>query len=56
MDALKKSPTDRGARPQVKKGKKRIKGQREMLLPIASKKGKEVSKPDARPATRRKAG
>jgi DNA end-binding protein Ku len=56
MDALKKSIADKGARPEAKKGKKRIEGQREMLLPIAGKKGKEVSKPDARPATRRKTG
>jgi DNA end-binding protein Ku len=58
MDALKKSvAADRGARPQAKKGKKRIEGQREMLLPITGKKGKEAAKPVARTATRqRKAG
>jgi DNA end-binding protein Ku len=56
MDALKKSIADKGARPAAKKGKKRIEGQREMLLPIAGKKGKEAAKPEARPATRRKAG
>ena len=56
MDALKKSIADKGARPQAKKAKKRIEGQREMLLPIAGKKGKEASKPEARPATRRRAG
>jgi DNA end-binding protein Ku len=56
MDALKKSIADKGARPQAKKGKKRIEGQREMLLPITGKKGKEAAKPEARPATRRKAG
>lgn len=58
MDALKKSvASDKGARPQAKKGKKRIEGQREMLLPIAGKKGKEAAKPIARGATRqRKAG
>jgi DNA end-binding protein Ku len=58
MDALKKSiASDKGARPQAKKSKKRIEGQREMLLPIAGKKGKEVAKPVARSATRqRKAG
>ncbi len=56
MDALKKSIADKGARPQAKRGKKRIEGQREMLLPIAGKKGKEATKPEARPATRRKAG
>ena len=58
MDALKKSvAADKGARPQAKKGKKRIEGQREMLLPIAGKKGKEAGKPVARTAPRqRKAG
>jgi DNA end-binding protein Ku len=56
MDALRKSIADKGARPDAKKGKKRIEGQREMLLPIAGKKGKEASKHEARPATRRKTG
>jgi len=56
MDALKKSIADKGARPQAKKGRKRIEGQREMLLPITGKKGKEAAKPDVRRATRRKAG
>ena len=58
MDALKKSvASDKGARPQAKKGKKRIEGQREMLLPIAGRKGKEAARPVARAATRqRKAG
>ena len=56
MDALKKSlATDKGARSQAKKGKKRIEGQREMLLPIAGKKPKDVAKPVARPAARRRA-
>ena len=55
MDALKKSvAADRGARPQAKKGKKRIEGQREMLLPISGKKGKEIAKPATRTATRQK--
>jgi DNA end-binding protein Ku len=57
MDALKKSlAADKGARPQAqpKKGKKRIEGQREMLLPIAGKKDKEAAKPVARPAARQK--
>jgi len=55
MDALKKSvAADKGVRPQAKKGKKRIEGQREMLLPIAGKKGKEAAKPVARTATRQK--
>jgi DNA end-binding protein Ku len=63
MDALRQSvKRDRSGAPQkavrsqAKKGKKRIEGQREMLLPITGKKGKEASKPAARPATRRKAG
>jgi DNA end-binding protein Ku len=58
MDALKKSlAADKGARPQAqpKKGKKRIEGQREMLLPIAGKKGKDVAKPVARTAARKRA-
>jgi DNA end-binding protein Ku len=55
MDALKKSlAADKGARPQAKKGKKRIEGQREMLLPIAGKKGKDIAKPIARTAARQK--
>jgi DNA end-binding protein Ku len=55
MDALKKSlAADKGARPQAKKGKKRIEGQREMLLPIAGKKGKEAARPVARTAARQK--
>jgi DNA end-binding protein Ku len=58
MDALKKSlAADKGARPQAqpKRGKKRIEGQREMLLPIAGKKGKDVAKPVARTAARKRA-
>ncbi len=55
MDALKKSLAgDKGARPQAKKGKKRIEGQGEMLLPIAGKKGKDIAKPVVRPAARQK--
>jgi DNA end-binding protein Ku len=57
MDALRKSvASDKSARPQAKKGKKRVEGQREMLLPIAGKKGKEVAKPEVRPARQKKAG
>jgi DNA end-binding protein Ku len=58
MDALKKSvAADRGVRPQAKMSKKRVEGQREMLLPITGKKGKEAAKPVARNSTRqRKAG
>ena len=58
MDALKKSlAADKSARPQAqpKRGKKRIEGQREMLLPIAGKKGKDVAKPVARSAARKRA-
>ena len=58
MDALKKSlAADKGARPQAqpKRGKKRIEGQREMLLPIAGKKGKDVAKPVARAVARKRA-
>jgi DNA end-binding protein Ku len=55
MDALKKSvAADKGAQPRMKKGKKRIEGQREMVLPITGKKGKEAAKPVARTATRQK--
>jgi DNA end-binding protein Ku len=55
MDALKKSlAADKSARPQAKKGKKRIEGQREMLLPIAGKKGKEAARPVVRTAARQK--
>jgi len=55
MDALRKSvAADKGARPQAKRGKKGIEGQREMLLPISGKKGKEIEKPATRTATRQK--
>ena len=55
MDALKMSvAANKGVRPRAKKGKKRTEGQREMLLPIAGKKGKEAAKPVARTATRQK--
>jgi DNA end-binding protein Ku len=60
MDALRKSLKAEGERPAArpaKKGRKRIEGQREMLLPIAGKKAKEAPvKRAARPAARRKAG
>ena len=65
MDALRRSvETGKGksakaAAPKsaaAKKGKKRAEGQREMLLPIAGKKGKEAAKETAKPAARRKAG
>ena len=55
MDALKKSvAADKDARPRAKKGRKRIEGQREMLLAISGKKDKEAAKPVARTATRHK--
>jgi DNA end-binding protein Ku len=56
MDALRQSVrAEKGARPQAKKGKKRIEGQREMLLSIAGKKTKEVAaKPAVRPGARQK--
>ena len=55
MDALKKSvAADKDARPRAKKGRKRIEGQREMLLAISGKKDKEIAKPAIRTATRQK--
>jgi DNA end-binding protein Ku len=54
MDALRRSIAQkkRGSAPP-KKGRKRIEGQAEMLLPIPGKKGKEVAaKPAARPSAR----
>jgi DNA end-binding protein Ku len=63
MDALRQSiaagrrtpATEKAAAP--KKGKKRVEGQREMLLPIEGKKTKEQKKPAARSAGKqRKAG
>ncbi len=57
MDALRKSVRAEGRLPAAKKGKKRIEGQREMLLPITGKKGKETAKPVAKSGARhRKAG
>jgi len=53
MDALRRSVGQEKRTPaSAKKGRKRIAGQTEMLLPIAGKKGKEVAA--ARPAGRRK--
>jgi DNA end-binding protein Ku len=63
MDALRQSiaagrrtpATEKAAAP--KKGKKRVEGQREMLLPIEGKKTKDAKKPAARSAGKqRKAG
>jgi DNA end-binding protein Ku len=60
MDALRKSLKAEGERPAARSGKKsrkRVDGQREMLLPIPGKKAKEAPvKRAARPAARRKAG
>jgi DNA end-binding protein Ku len=53
MDALRRSIA--GEKKAAPKGKKRIPGQGEMLLPIAGKKGKEVgAKSVARPTSRQK--
>jgi DNA end-binding protein Ku len=63
MDALRQSVQAAGgkqsnaARAKTKKGKKRIEGQREMLLPIPGKKDKEAARSTARPSSRyRKTG
>jgi DNA end-binding protein Ku len=53
MDALRRSVAqEKRVTPGPKKGRKRIAGQTEMLLPIAGKKGREVAA--ARPVGRRK--
>jgi DNA end-binding protein Ku len=58
MDALRNSLKTEDGRPSArpaKKGRKRIEGQREMLLPIPGKKGKELPiKRATRPNARRK--
>jgi len=54
MDALRRSVQEEKP-AKVKKGKKRIPGQGEILLPIAGKK-KEAAKDVKKPAVRRKAG
>ena len=56
MEALRRSITqDKRAPAAPKKGRKRIEGQAEMLLPIPGKKGKEVAtKPTARLSARQK--
>lgn len=55
MDALKRSVSaDKGTGSQAKKGKKRVAGQTEMLLPISGKKGKEAAKPISQTTARRK--
>jgi len=54
MDALRRSIQEEKRAPApAKKGRKRVEGQREMLLPIPGKRGKEAaSKPVARTAAR----
>ncbi len=59
MDALRNSVKAEGARAPAraaKKGRKKVEGQREMLFPIAGKKGKEApaKRAAARPSARRK--
>ncbi len=56
MDALRSSiAREKGESAAPKKGRKRVAGQTEMLLPIAGKKGKEAAvKPVARPTGRQK--
>jgi DNA end-binding protein Ku len=55
MDALRRSvASEKAPRSQAKKGKKRIEGQREMLLTIPGKKGKELAKPAPRAIARQK--
>jgi DNA end-binding protein Ku len=56
MDALKRSiAADKHPSASAKKGRKRIAGQAEMLLPIAGKKGKEpAAKSSTRPGARHK--
>lgn len=55
MDALRRSIGQQKRAVPQKKGRKRIAGQTEMLLPIAGKKGKEATaKPAAKPTARQK--
>jgi len=56
MDALRRSiAQEKAASAPPKKGRKRIEGQREMLLPIPGKKGKEAAaKPAERASARQK--
>ena len=64
MDALRQSlqvergGTTKAARPPAKKGKRRMEGQREMLLPMTGKKGAETSATSTTrsPARQRKTG
>jgi len=56
MDALRRSiAQEKAASPPLKKGRKRIQGQGEMLLPISGKKSKEAAaKPAERPSAHQK--
>jgi DNA end-binding protein Ku len=55
MDELRQSIQQEKKVPaRPKKGRKRVEGQTEMLLPIAGKKGKEAAKPVAKPSSRQK--
>jgi len=56
MDALRRSVQAEAKPAKAAKGKKKAAGQREMLLPIPGKKGKEAAKDVAKVAPRRKAG
>lgn len=58
MDALRRSiAEEKGGKVAPKKGRKRIEGQREMLLPIAGNKDRGAAKPATRAnASRKKAG
>jgi DNA end-binding protein Ku len=56
MDALRRSVQQEAKPAKPAKGKKKAAGQREMLLPIPGKKGKEAAKDVAKAAPRRKAG
>ena len=55
MDALRRSiAQEKAASAPPKKGRKRIEGQGEMLLPISGKRGKEAAKPAELPSAHRK--
>jgi DNA end-binding protein Ku len=56
MDALRRSVATEKPAGKLPKGKKRVAGQGEMLLPIEGKKGKESAKKIANPPARRKVG
>src|ERR1700682_4979984 len=55
MDALRRSVATEKPAGKQPKGKKRVAGQGEMLLPIAGTKGKDAAKETAKPVARRKA-